>query len=122
MRHQENFGEAHLAPQTGWSLTSHVRCERHLFLMAAPYRDCAGPAHRPLSPATLLVGGIRLRVVQSISDGGFHAHGPAIHFRLEGLSAQHESGRIKKARLREAVSYCYGAERMTDSASRSGET
>src|SRR5262249_18462116 len=66
--------------------------------------------------------GIRLPVVQSISDGGLHAHGPAIHFRLEGLSAQRESGRIKKARLREAVSYCYGAKRMADSASRSGET
>src|SRR5262249_56924723 len=65
---------------------------------------------------------IRLPVVQSISDGGVHAHGPAIHFRLEGLSAQRESGRIKKARLREAVSYCYGPKRMADSASRSGET
>ena len=37
-----------LPPQTGWSLTRNVTCERPLFLDGRPYRACAGSARRPL--------------------------------------------------------------------------
>src|SRR5215831_17684328 len=49
LRHQENFGEAHLSAADGVvAHKSKFRCERRLFLMAAPYRACAGSAPRPL--------------------------------------------------------------------------
>jgi hypothetical protein len=50
MRHQENFGEAHLRAADG--LVAHkprfVMSDDFL-LMAAPYRACAGSARRPSS-------------------------------------------------------------------------
>src|SRR5215468_1775096 len=49
LRHQENFGEAHLSAADGVvAHKSKFRCERRLFLMAAPCRACAGSAPRPL--------------------------------------------------------------------------
>ena len=49
LRHEENFGEAHLSAADGVvAHKSKFRCERRLFLMAAPYRACAGFARRPL--------------------------------------------------------------------------
>src|SRR5215468_579877 len=45
LRHQENFGEAHLSAADGVvAHKSKFRCERRLFLMAAPCRACAGSA------------------------------------------------------------------------------
>src|SRR5262249_26559595 len=54
LRHQENFGEAHLSAADG--VVAHKSPsgrERRLFLMATPYRACAGSARRPLQQRRL---------------------------------------------------------------------
>jgi len=49
LRHQENFGEAHLSAADGVvAHKSHLGVSDRFFLMAAPYRACADSARRPL--------------------------------------------------------------------------
>ena len=49
LRHQENFGVAHLSAAGGVvAHTDNWFVSDDFFLMAAPYRACAGSARRPL--------------------------------------------------------------------------
>src|SRR5262249_40615824 len=70
LRHQENFGEAHLSAADGVvAHESRFGVSDDFFLMAAPYRACAGSARRPLSrPPLLTRRGIRFPTISPSSQ------------------------------------------------------
>src|SRR5881628_638675 len=67
-RHKADAAKPPLKERTGWSLTSHISecvlntaCERRRFLMAAPYRACAGSARLLMAaPYRACAGSARL--------------------------------------------------------------